>query len=130
MKRFGVERTCYVLAATVQDKDWDGRISSSNKQWAKGIEIPQDKTAWNSASYRRFVVGNAHPGLVDLFVDRDPSDDNPNVVIGFNGKNYVMPRGEVSRVPKYIKDEYERSKRAQYKADKTVAEMKGIKAAN
>lgn len=69
-------------------------------------------------------------GLVDLFVDRDPSDDNPNVVIGFNGKNYVMPRGEVSRVPKYIKDEYERSKRAQYKADKTVAELKGIKAAN
>ncbi|MDY4509364.1 MAG: hypothetical protein SPD95_11670 [Candidatus Faecousia sp.] len=69
-------------------------------------------------------------GPVDLFVDRDPSDDNPNVVIGFNGKNYVMPRGEVSRVPKYIKDEYERSKRAQYKADKTVAEMKGIKAAN
>ena len=68
--------------------------------------------------------------LVDLFVDRDPSDDNPNVVIGFNGKNYVMPRGEVSRVPKYIKDEYERSKRAQYKADKTVAELKGIKAAN
>lgn len=69
-------------------------------------------------------------GLVDMFVDRDPSDDNHNVVIGFNGKNYVMPRGEVSRVPKYIKDEYERSKRAQYKADKTVAELKGIKAAN
>lgn len=68
--------------------------------------------------------------LVDLFVDRDPSDDNPNLVIGFNGKNYVMPKGEVSRVPKYIKDEYERSKRAQYKADKTVAEMKGIRAAN
>ena len=68
--------------------------------------------------------------LVDMFVDRDPSDDNPNLVIGFNGKNYVMPRGEVSRVPKYIKDEYERSKRAQYKADKTVAELKGIKAAN
>lgn len=68
--------------------------------------------------------------LVDLFVDRDPSDDNPNLVIGFNGKNYVMPRGEVSRVPKYIKEEYERSKRAQYKADKTVAQMKGIKAAN
>lgn len=68
--------------------------------------------------------------LVDMFVDRDPSDDNPNLVIGFNGKNYVMPRGEVSRVPKYIKEEYERSKRAQYKADKTVAAMKGIKAAN
>lgn len=70
LKRFGVERTCYVLSATVQDKDWDGRISTSNKQWAKGIEIPQDKTAWNSVSYRRFVVGNAHPGLIDLFVNQ------------------------------------------------------------
>ena len=70
LKRFGVERTCYVLAATVQDKDWDGRISSSNKQWAKEFEIPQDKTAWNSATYRRFVVGNAHPGLIDLFINQ------------------------------------------------------------
>lgn len=73
---------------------------------------------------------NPDEELVDMFVDRDPSDDNPNLVIGFNGKNYVMPRGEVSRVPKYIKEEYERSKRAQYKADKTVSQMKGIKAAN
>ena len=70
LKRFGVERTCYVLAATVQDKDWDGRISTENKEWAKGFDIPQDKTAWNSASYRRFVVGNVHPGLIDLFVNQ------------------------------------------------------------
>lgn len=67
--------------------------------------------------------------LVDLFVDRDPSDENPNLVICVNGKNFVMPRGQVSKVPKYIKDEYDRAKRAQYKADHTVAEMKGIKAA-
>ena len=67
--------------------------------------------------------------LVDLFVDRDPSDENPNLVICVNGKNFVMPRGQVSKVPKYIKDEYDRAKRAQYKADQTVAEMKGIKAA-
>lgn len=76
------------------------------------------------------VSVNPAEELVDMFVERDPSDDNPNLVIGFNGKNYVMPRGEVSRVPKDIKEEYERSKRAQYKADKTVAQMKGIKAAN
>ena len=82
------------------------------------------KTAETTASV------NPAEELVDMFVDRDPSDDNPNLVIGFNGKNYVMPRGEVSRVPKYIKEEYERSKRAQYKADKTVAQMKGIKATN
>ncbi len=68
--------------------------------------------------------------LVDLFVDRDPSDENPNLLISVNGKNFLMPRGEVSRVPKYIRDEYERSKRAQYKADKTIADMKGIKQSN
>lgn len=70
LKRFGPERTCYVLAATVQDKSWDGRISDSNKDWAKQFSIPQDTTSWNTASYRRFVVSNAHPGLVDLFVNQ------------------------------------------------------------
>lgn len=65
--------------------------------------------------------------LVDLFVERDPSDQNPNFIIGINGKNWVMPRGETSRVPKFVADEYHRAKKAQYKLDKTVAEMKGIK---
>ena len=90
--------------------------------------MSESKNAAKSAETTASV--NPAEELVDMFVDRDPSDDNPNLVIGFNGKNYVMPRGEVSRVPKYIKEEYERSKRAQYKADKTVAHMKGIKAAN
>ena len=89
-------------------------------------ETEKEKNSGNETEKEK----NSGDELVDMFVDRDPSDDNPNLVIGFNGKNYVMPRGEVSRVPKYIKEEYERSKRAQYKADKTVAQMKGIKAAN
>ena len=70
LKQFGPERTCYVLAATVQDKDWDGRISDKNKAWAKGINIPQDITAWDTPSFRRFVCSNAHPGLIDLFVNQ------------------------------------------------------------
>lgn len=75
-------------------------------------------------------AANPQEELVGLFVDRDPSDQDPNKVIGINGKLYVMPKGEISRVPKFVKDEYDRAKRAQYKADKTVSEMKGIKAAN
>lgn len=67
--------------------------------------------------------------MVDVFVERDPSDENPNLVIGINGKNWVMPRGETSRVPKYVADEYKRAREAQYKADKTVNEMRGIKMA-
>lgn len=67
--------------------------------------------------------------MVDVFVERDPSDENPNLVIGINGKNWVMPRGESSRVPRYVADEYKRARAAQYKADKTVNEMRGIKMA-
>lgn len=70
LERFGAERTCYVLAATVQDKDWDGRFSVKNKAWAKETPIPQDTTSWNTASYRRFVISGAHPGLVDLFINQ------------------------------------------------------------
>ncbi len=67
--------------------------------------------------------------LEDLFVDRDPSDKDPNIAIGINGKNWVMPRGETSRVPKFVADEYRRAKNAQIKADKTVADRRGIKKA-
>lgn len=73
-----------------------------------------------------------NPGqeMVELFVERDTSDENTNLVIGINGKNWVLPRGEYSKVPRFVAEEYERAKRAQYKADKTVAQMRGIKAAN
>lgn len=68
--------------------------------------------------------------MVELFIDRDPSDENPDIIIGINGKNWVMPRGETSVVPRYVADEYRRSVAAQYKADKTAKEMRGIKASN
>lgn len=74
LEKFGAERTCYVLAATVQDKDWDARISDKNKAWAKAFCVTQDKTAWNSPAYRRFIVGGSHPGLVDLFVNQVRSE--------------------------------------------------------
>ena len=67
--------------------------------------------------------------MLDVFIERDPSDENPNLVIGINGKNWVMPRGEISHVPRYVADEYKRAREAQYKADKTVNEMRGIKMA-
>ena len=107
-------------------------MAKTNNAATEGTETENttpDATAKTDASPEAAAV-NSEKELVELFVDRDPSDENPNLVIGVNGKNFVMPRGEVSKVPKYIKDEYERSKRAQYKADKTVAAMKGIKAAN
>jgi len=63
---YGFERTAFVLANTVQDKTWDGRISPDNKEWAKSIPVPDDGGRRNY----EFVCGQAHPGLINLFVNR------------------------------------------------------------
>ena len=60
---------------------------------------------------------------VELFVPRVSGNTDPNLTIVINGKNYVMPRGQKSIVPKAVADEYERAKRAQYKADNASFEM-------
>ena len=95
----------------------------------------QNETAVSAENSEKEAEKEAGPAvdpaleMVDVFVERDPSDENPNLVIGINGKNWVMPRGESSRVPRYVADEYKRAREAQYKADKTVNEMRGIKMA-
>ena len=61
---FSMERIAYVLAATVQHKDWDGRLSDTNKAWAKTVPVCEDRNTY------AFVVDQAHTGLVDLFVNQ------------------------------------------------------------
>ena len=61
--------------------------------------------------------------LVDLFIPRGSSVDEPNVIIGINGKNYVLPKGKTSNVPASVKYEYERSVRAREAMDVRAAEM-------
>ena len=97
---------------------------------AKNTE-KENETAASAENTEKEACPAVDPALemVDVFVERDPSDENPNLVIGINGKNWVMPRGESSRVPRYVADEYKRAREAQYKADKTVNEMRGIKMA-
>ena len=100
------------------------------KNAATEKEIETASSSEHSEKEEKETV-TADPALemVEVFIERDPSDENPNLVIGINGKNWVMPRGETSRVPKYVADEYKRAREAQYKADKTVNEMRGIKMA-
>ena len=64
---FGIERTMYILANTVQQKDHDGRISPSNKEWAKSIPIQKNPDAWGG-DRNVYLIVNSHPGLTDLFV--------------------------------------------------------------
>ena len=67
--RFGLERTAHVVANTIRDKDWDGRISDENKLWAKSVDILPDKSAWGGDHTREFVISQTHPGLVNLFAN-------------------------------------------------------------
>lgn len=62
LKGFGYKRTAWVLANTIQQKEWDGRFSSANRKWSKQTYIPPDPQH-NSD----FVVGS-HSAVLDGFV--------------------------------------------------------------
>lgn len=66
VEAFGFERTMYVLAVTIRHKDWDGRFSRSNKDWALTQQVFEDLNgAWDSTG--AYVVDKCHPGLTDVF---------------------------------------------------------------
>ena len=65
---FSMERIQYVLANTVQYKDWDGRISRANREWAQTVPVVPNPDSWGGDRNCYFVVDQAHTGLVDLFV--------------------------------------------------------------
>ena len=60
---------------------------------------------------------------VEIFVPRVSGNSDPNLVIVINGKNYVLPKGKKSLVPKAVAEEYERMKKAQYKMDNAIFDM-------
>ena len=63
------------------------------------------------------------PELVELFVPRGASVDEPNVIVSVNGKNWVLPKGVTSKVPAFVKYEYDRAIRAKEAMDVRAAEM-------
>lgn len=63
---FGFDRTLYVLANTIQLKDWDGRFSQDNKAWACTIQVAGGDEGIRDHRWK-FVVDKSHPGLTDMF---------------------------------------------------------------
>lgn len=61
-REFGLERVAWVVAATVQHYDYDGRFSRANKDWALHFPIPQDRES--------HVVLNTHLTILDGFADK------------------------------------------------------------
>lgn len=66
LSEFGAERVLFVLANTVQHKDWDGRFSRENKAWAAAFSIEPD-VIMGMDRRLQFVV-NSHPAVLDGFI--------------------------------------------------------------
>lgn len=59
---YGPERTVFVLASTVQTKDWDGRFSPANKEWASRVTVS------DSEERRCSYAVESHPTILDGFI--------------------------------------------------------------
>ena len=67
---YGPERTCFILAAAIQCRKGDARISSSNRKWADTVRPHRDVTA--DGFYKAVYYANpaAHSGLLDMCVSQ------------------------------------------------------------
>jgi len=65
---FGMERVAVILAVTCIRRDWDGRISDKNKEWAKSVPLIEDIDRFGNDKNNELTLGQVHSGLVDLFV--------------------------------------------------------------
>ena len=61
LDEFGEARVKYVLSATLQELDYDGRFSRSNKEWGRQTEIIP------STRNYEFAV-QSHPAVLDGFI--------------------------------------------------------------
>ena len=80
-EKYGRQRVLYVLANTIQCKDWDQRFSPENRRWAQSQSVVDDTNALGENRNYDFCV-EAHPGLVNLFViqaRKDPVIEKPSV---------------------------------------------------
>ena len=102
IEAYGLERTCYVVANSVQQKAWDGRFSNDNKEWAKQFEIAGTGRPDDDRRFQ-FVV-ESHPAVFDGFihelrrehlVEQSPRQEKPSLYISM-GKAHgqVKPRSQ------------------------------------
>ena len=50
--------------------------------------------------------------LEEIFIPRAGAKEDPNLFVSVNGKNFLIPKGKKSKVPRYIADEIRRSEHA------------------
>ncbi len=67
MKKYGEERVAFVLANTLKQLSHDGRFSDGNKQWADGIDVPENIS--RGIDLNRDYIVSSHPAVLNGFID-------------------------------------------------------------
>ena len=60
---------------------------------------------------------------VEIFVPKGYANEDPNLFIGVNGVNYLLPKGKKSLVPDFVAAEFERTKKAEARQDEKIEQM-------
>ena len=106
VEQFGYDRVFLVLANTVRKKEWDGRISNSNKEWAKAFPDPEDKDSFGRDRNGEFIVDRSHTGLMDLFLTQarreyqELQEQKPSVRNQLNKSNGLLECADKKKVHK------------------------------
>ena len=61
---------------------------------------------------------------IEVFIPRGADREDPNLFVGVNGVNYLLPRGKKSMVPQAVANEIARSELA---ADRFYESVDGLK---
>jgi hypothetical protein len=61
---------------------------------------------------------------IEVFIPRGADREDPNLFVGINGVNYLLPRGKKSLVPQAVADEI---KRGELAADRFYESVDGMK---
>ena len=68
IEQCGMDRALYVLANTVREKSWDGRISRDNIAWAEKYPVVEDMDTFGRRKNAEYSVDAVHPGLTNMLV--------------------------------------------------------------
>lgn len=60
---------------------------------------------------------------VEVFIPKGYANDEPNLFVGVNGVNYILPKGKTSKVPPHVAYEINRSLKAQQMQDENIDAM-------
>lgn len=94
LRAFPPKRVAFVLAATLQLKDYDGRFSHDNKAWAAGIDT--SFAASSAYDHRPSFCVESHPAILDgfvhLFRKEACRERKPSVIEKLQGKNVQPPQ--------------------------------------